>query len=153
MSSNDEKILNDLCLVVFNDIVKHYRISYREIERMLSYFAILHNMLKGHTTYAANYQYIIAFVCFLKATKPNLLKIITDKNYDKFIKESGLGDIDEQDKTYSLSYIKNLIIYFYSDLETKSKMTKDEIIYLDKHSLPPNLLLTITSWFSEINNM
>lgn len=152
MKTNDEKIQNDFCIDVFNNIVKHYKISYREIERMLSYFAILHNMA-GDSKYYSNYQYMMAFVCFIKATNPNLLTTITNKDCDKFIKESGLDEVENEYSFHTINYIKNLVIYCFSDDEKKKTMIQEGKIYSDNHGqMPPNLLLTISSWFNEINN-
>ena len=152
MKAKDEKIQNDLCIEVFNDIVKHYKISYREIERMLSYFAIIHNMA-GDDKYYSNYQYMISFVCFIKATNPNLLKTIVNNDCDKFIKESGLFEIKEQDRSHTLYRIKNLVTYCFHDDKGKKTMIQEKIIHSDNFGqMPPNFLLTISLWLSEINN-
>ena len=129
MKSETEEIKNDSCIKIFNDLIMHYQISYREIERMLSYFAILHNM-SGDTKYYENYQYMMAFVCFIKATKPSLLKLINkDMSCEEILKSTGLINIKEEHKFYSLNYMKNLIIYEFSDESKKNAMIKDEIIY------------------------
>ncbi len=150
MLVGDEKINNEQCTRTFMDIVKYFPISFREIERMLSYFSILHNMA-GEASYYSNYQYMMAFVCYIRAVKPNLLNNINEKSIDEILSESGLTDVEETNCFFTIFYIKNLIIYGFSSEEKKRQMLQDKTVHSDDFGrMPPNLLLNIASWFSEI---
>jgi len=75
MTEENEVIANSESISVLNDIVRFYQPSFREIERILSYFSIINNMLDSQR-YHENYQYLIAIVCYLKACQPNCLKLV-----------------------------------------------------------------------------
>lgn len=152
MKDDNEVVVNSETVSVLNDIVKFYQPSFREIERVLSYFSIISNMA-GNTRYLSDYQYMIAIVCYLKACKPKSLRLVNGKlNYTTIINESELSDISDDGRFYSLEYVSKLIRFDLSDETTRQKMLDEHEIKLDSFNrTPKDLILTISSWLSEIS--
>ena len=152
MKEENEVIANTESLSVLNDIVKFYQPSFREIERMLSYFSIINNML-GSQRYLENYQYMISMVCYLKACQPNCLKVVNGKlNSIHIIEAARLDEIDSSASYCSLQYVNKLVRFDLADEDTRKKMLEEGEIQMDRMGrTPQNLLKTISSWLSEIN--
>lgn len=152
MKDDNEAIVNSDSVSVLNDIVKFYQPSFREIERMLSYFSIINNML-GSTRYLINYQYMIAMVCYLKACHPNCLKPVRGQlDSHNIIESARLDEIGSSELYYSLEYINKLVRFDLADEGIRQSMLEEKEIQIDRPGRPPkNLLKTINSWLSEIN--
>ncbi|WP_417499679.1 KAP family P-loop NTPase fold protein [Methylophaga sp.] len=152
MKEENEVIVNTESVSVLNDIVKFYQPSFREIERMLSYFSIINNML-GSQRYLDNYQYMISMVCYLKACQPNCLKVVNGKlNSSHIIEAARLDEIDSSASYYSLQYVNKLVRFDLADEDTRKQMLEEREIQIDRMGrTPQNLLKTISSWLSEIN--
>ncbi|EOA6545477.1 TPA: P-loop NTPase fold protein [Vibrio vulnificus] len=152
MKEENEVIVNTESVSVLNDIVKFYQPSFREIERMLSYFSIINNML-GSQRYLENYQYMISMVCYLKACQPNCLKVVNGKlNSSHIIEAARLDEIDSSASYYSLQYVNKLVRFDLADEDTRKQMLEEREIQIDRMGrTPQNLLKTISSWLSEIN--
>ena len=152
MKEENEVIANTESVSVLNDIVKFYQPSFREIERMLSYFSIINNML-GSQRYLENYQYMISMVCYLKACQPNCLKVVNGKlNSSHIIGAARLDEIDSSGSYYSLQYVNKLVRFDLADEDTRKQMLEEREIIMDRMGrTPQNLLKTISSWLSEIN--
>ncbi|EHR6782879.1 KAP family P-loop NTPase fold protein [Vibrio parahaemolyticus] len=152
MKEENEVIANTESISVLNDIVKFYQPSFREIERMLSYFSIINNML-GSQRYLENYQYMISMVCYLKACQPSCLKVVNGKlNSSHIIEAARLDEIDSSASYYSLQYVNKLVRFDLADEDTRKQMLEEREIQMDRMGrTPQNLLKTISSWLSEIN--
>ncbi|MEZ8719332.1 P-loop NTPase fold protein [Vibrio splendidus] len=68
---------NQVTARVFKTLISNNATSFREIERMLTYFAVLENVEAQEWT--ANYQLIFACVCYLKVAEPLLIKSLLSK--------------------------------------------------------------------------
>ncbi len=153
MCSNDEQIHNEESLNTLHQIIKFYKPLYREIERTLSYFAIIHNM-SGDSKYYSNYQYMIAFVCYLKACHPKALdNAIYAKDSSELIKEMKLDRVIDENDTYVLHYLKKLVKFDLGTQETKNQMIQEKEIQLDGHRIPSNIVIRISGWLSEIKKI
>ncbi|MGF1884486.1 KAP family P-loop NTPase fold protein [Vibrio splendidus] len=152
MKEDNEVIANSDSVSVLNDIVKFYQPSFREIERMLSYFAIINNML-GAKRYYENYQYMIAMVCYLKACHPNCLKPVNGQlDSRNIINAARLDEIGSSGSYYSLEYVNRLVRFDLADDATRQSMLEEKEIQLDRPArAPKSFLKTISSWLSEIN--
>jgi hypothetical protein len=153
MKDDNEEIVNNEVVTVLNDIVRFYQPSFREIERVLSYFSIINNMV-GSTRYLPDYQYMIAIVCYLKACKPNSLKVVNGKlDYATVIKESGLNELKGDGRFYSLEHVNKLICFDLGDDNTRQKMLDEKEIMMDGyHRTHKDLIITISSWLSDISS-
>ena len=152
MKEENEVIANTESVSMLNDIVKFYQPSFREIERMLSYFAIINNML-GSERYLVNYQYMIAIVCYLKACQPNCLKVVNGKlNSSRIIEAARLDEIVSSESYYSLQDVNKLVRFELADEDTRKQMLEEREIQMDRMGrAPQDLLKKISSWLSEIN--
>lgn len=152
MKEESEVIANTESVYVLNDIVKFYQPSFREIERMLSYFSIINNML-GSQYYLENYQYMIAMVCYLKACQPNCLKVVNGRlDSSRIIEAARLDEIGSSKSYKYLNYINNLVRFDLADEDTRAQMLEKNEIQIDRMGrVPKNLIKTISSWLSEIN--
>ncbi|EPB3310890.1 P-loop NTPase fold protein [Vibrio cholerae] len=152
MKDEGDEFVNNDTISVLNDIVKFYQPSFREIERILSYFAIITNM-SASTRFLTSYQYMIAIVCYLKACKPASLKVANGKlDYEKIAKECRFNEDPERAGFYTLEYIHRLIRFDLGDEATRQEMLTKKEIQLDSFGrTPENMILTISSWLSEMN--
>lgn len=153
MTDDNEEIINSDVVKVLNDIVKFYQPSFREIERVLSYFSIINNM-SGSTRYLLSYQYMIAIVCYLKACKPNSLALVNGKlDYTTIITESRLNEVPNDGPFFSLDYVIKLIRFDLSDEVTRQKMLDEKEVQIESFGrMPKDLIITIISWLSEISS-
>lgn len=151
MKEENEVIANSESVSVLNDIVKFYQPSFREIERILSYFAIINNML-GTQRYVDSYQYMISMVCYLKACQPNCLKLVDGKlNSSHIIRSARLDEIGGTESYHPLQYINKLVRFDLADDHTRKQMLDEREIQLDRMGrTPQDLIKTISLWLSEI---
>lgn len=140
------------CEGVLVDIVQYYQPSFREIERILSYFAILYNTL-GRAQYNSDYQYLIAMACYLKVCKPIALRYENNNlNYERIAEIAKFDDIVKTGKYSKLEYIANLIKFDFGDEELKTKMLDALLISKDPFNRTiPNRLLVINQWLTNIS--
>ena len=65
---------------MFSTLIRRNSISFREIERILTYLAVMENTQTSGSTWGANEQLVIACVCYLKVADSILLKGILNKS-------------------------------------------------------------------------
>ncbi|WP_323094661.1 P-loop NTPase fold protein, partial [Aeromonas hydrophila] len=75
--SEGEGVNNVEVIQILQSIVRHLKPSLRDIERILTYFAIIDN--SSDDSMSDFYQNIMATVCFLKAVNPRLLDEVVSK--------------------------------------------------------------------------
>ncbi len=158
MLENGEPMLNVVAVNLLEELIKHFIPSYRNIERTLSYFAVIHNMGNKPTHFCSSYQSIISFICYLKSSKPNLVDRIASNKIDSktLIEEAGLKDIDIGKKS-KYKYIYRLTQYINFDLADevqKKKLIDEENIVLDDgldSYDSTGIMFTVCCWFSDIN--
>jgi len=80
-------------LEIFADLVKHYNLSFREIERTLTSFAITQNLL-GHAGDALHIM-LVGYLSIIKVRYPAAYKKIISKkiSYEDAIKETGIESL------------------------------------------------------------
>lgn len=140
------------CEEVMVDIVKFYQPSFREIERVISYFSILNNML-GRQQFNAEYQYLIAMACYLKVCKPSALRSKNNNlNYEQIAEAAKFDEIVKAGQYSKLEYVTNLVKFDFGDKDLKEKMIKEHLVYDDLFSRRiPNRLQQINSWLVQIS--
>ncbi|WP_299005639.1 P-loop NTPase fold protein [uncultured Shewanella sp.] len=152
MRDENESAVNKEAIMVLSDLVRCYQPSFREIERVLSYFSIINNM-RGSLPYLSNEQYIIAIVCYLKACKPNALKVVNEKlDYMTFIQESGLKKFTDDGLFPSLEHLDKLIRFDLGDDDIRRRMLNDNEINISRIRTPENMIIKVNSWLSEISS-
>lgn len=151
MTEKEEKVINQESIRALSNIVRFYQPSFREIERMMSYFAVIHNM-SGDTHYLTNYQYLLAMICYLKACRPGALVHTSGKLTSEYvIKQAGLAELVDDTEFYTLFYIKKLIQFDLGDDELRNQMISDKEIQTDGFGrITSSMIVTIRKWLSEI---
>lgn len=141
------------CENVLYEIVQYYQPSFREIDRMLSYFGILSNMA-SQLMYDSDFQFIMAMVCYLKACKPYALVPVNGTvTYDLVANAANFADIEKTDRFSQLERITRLVKFDFGDQELRAKMIEDKQIYQPAYIRQvPNRLIVINKWLTEITN-
>lgn len=154
MCEPGEKVFNEDTIALIEDLVRHFKPSFRDIERTLSYFALIQNMSEGDRL-RISYQILVAFVCYLKSTRPHLIKeIVQGKiDWDVLLKEVGLERVNENVSTrlYALS---NFIKFDMGSEELRKAL-------IDQKAVPPDngfgrfpdggVMRNICGWLDDIN--
>lgn len=112
------------------EIVKYKKLSYREIERILSYVAIMHNM-SSKQGFKPIYQVAMAFICYLKVVAPILFEQISNKSIDfkSLINESKFDLTDEiKDEFRYIGYMIKIIKFDFADDTVRNQMIEDKEI-------------------------
>lgn len=149
MLDADEEFKNTDLIEILRELVKANKPSYREIEQILSYVALVHNMSSGDTKYYSNYQIAIAFMCYLKASLPTIFERVSKNNisFDELIIETGFewaknGSASEY--AY-IEYMVKEIKYDFADPELRKRMIEDKEIETRRYDR--------TGMFMQIANM
>lgn len=119
---------NQNLIETMEEIITFYNPSFREIERILSNLAILHNM-SPDSKYYVHYQILMAFICFIKVCEPKVFQLIKNRksNSNEIFKNIGLDKLSNSQDTdfWFLSLIKLLIEFDYSNEEKKKELLKN----------------------------
>ena len=153
MLDEGEEISNQGMVQVLRELVKYLRPSYREIERTLSYFALINNMA-GNDIMHTPYQYLIPFICYLKASQPHLIDRITSNKIDSqaIIKDVGLNNINKNMEYNRIYYLTRHMIFDLANKEQRLKILKEEEITDEGYGRGSmNIMVTICSWLIDIN--
>ncbi len=153
MLDDKEQIINKDAVELLLELVKYLRPSYRGIERMLSYFALIHNMV-GESKLYSSYQFIIAFICYLKSSQPHLVDRIAKNKIDSktLIEEAGLKDIDKNTEYNYIYYLTKYVIFDLADDEQRKKMIDGKEISVDDEfgRTSKNIIVRVCSWLTNI---
>jgi len=156
MLSQDETCQNTDATELLSQLVEYLKPSYREIERILSYFSIIQNS-SGNTAYYSIFQIMFAFMCYIKASDPGLvLKIqngeVTSKDIFKRVRISELLDDPETDYYY-IRELANWIIFDLANDEERKKMIDERVVILDGMGrIHKDVMVTVCTWLAEMNN-
>ncbi|WP_373033954.1 P-loop NTPase fold protein [Sulfurovum sp.] len=151
MLSKDETFNNKNLIELLEELIKYKKPSYREIERTLSYVALIYNMSSDDTKYKFEYQVAMAFVCYLRASLPSVFDKISANTigFDDLLYETGLAwtnDSNESEFWY-LEYVVRIMKFDYADKETRKQMIQNQEIKTNEFYFPTNGL------FKQVANM
>lgn len=150
MLEKNEKFKNTDSLEMLSELVILFKPSYREIEQVLSYFSILNNMTKNGP-YFHYFQGIIAFVCYLKVSKPRIFKRILSEEITikELLTETGLSNVKHKSALFRLlEYIR----FDFADKSERSKMMEEKRVTFDfRAGEPKNMMKVVCKWITEIN--
>lgn len=155
MCDSGENILNGEAISLFEDLVKFCKPSFREIERALSYFALIQNMSRNES-FRTSYQYMVAFVCYLKATKPHLIrKIILEQiNSGDLIEDAGLGGVNGNTRAANLFELTRLIVFDMGSEEQRKAMMDAKEVFADGgygRFSSSGVMRNVCGWLDDIN--
>jgi len=151
MLDEGEEVNNSIAQKSLYELIKSLRPSFREIEQILSYFALINNMT-GKSSYSRDCQMIIAFICYLKPSKPELINSIMSGNIDaeSLLKESGISDRSPGNKI--LDELSNFIIYDLGDEDTRGMMISENKIHiLPQYGVLKDVMEGVCGWLSNIS--
>ncbi len=133
MFDSGEKIKQEEAIGLFEELIRYCRPSFREIERALSYFALIQNMLSGNDKLRSSYQFMVAFVCYLKAAKPHLIKQITHEQIssDALLEEAGLGHVDGNVHANYLYDLAKFVVFDMGSEEQRKRMIEAREVFAD----------------------
>jgi len=152
MLNEGENFSNIDAVNLLLELVKGLKPSFREIEQILSYFALIQNMAAGNKYYGS-YQDLFSFICYLKSSKPELVtKIINDDiDAENLLQASGITSILDNKNCRYIDYLSKLIIFDLGSDEVKKKMMEEKEISFDPYGRSRNdIMKNVCGWLSEI---
>lgn len=152
MFDDGEKNNNLEAIKLIVEIVQYFKLSFRDIERILTYFALIHNMSKD-TKFLFSYQIIISFICYLKVVNPRLAQKVSDGKIGakELIEQVGLYDIDHEIDYQYLQYLKKYLIFDLGSDEVRSELLKEKELVLDAFGRSEkHVMVTVCKWLSEM---
>lgn len=150
MMDENERLPLTETIDLIKEIAQFYDLSLREIERTLTYFAVIHNMTVSKN-YNETYQNFIALICFIGANKPSLLTKIHKITYDDFILELGFEKIDNSSQQTLIHYLKSYIKFDLSNEQVRTQMIENKEIYRPSYGRTTSGdLRIIANWLSQI---
>ena len=153
MNDDGTPLPNSIAKTTLEELIRLNGSSYREIERILSYFAIIHNMA-NNGGYIPQYQYLMAFVCFIKCVEPDLLSNIVNGAIgpDDLLDKTKLRTHENEPDATHLSDLARYIRYDLSSDAERKVMVDSNMIRAERMSLDPHdVMIDISNWLSEIN--
>ena len=154
MCKEGEKIHNHEAVELIEELVRYLKPSFRDVERMLSYFALIQNMA-GNQSFLRSYQTMVAFMCYLKSTKHHLIEKIAHQNIDSatLFKEVGLDRIDGNSESTHIYDLSKCVIFDLANDEQQKKMITDKEVFPgDGYGrISKDVMKTVCGWLSEIH--
>ncbi|EJY0883397.1 hypothetical protein GJ26_05405 [Vibrio cholerae] len=150
LMSSGKRIHNQTAAQVLKSLVKHLKPSFRDIERILTYFAIIEN--SRNEPMNDYYQSMMALVCFMKVANPRMLDAIISKRASgqellDFLQLSSGSDYSEE---YALEYLATQIEFDLASEERRNAMQESNMLNL-RHGKGPSKV--IDYFYQELNNI
>ncbi|CAH6836162.1 KAP NTPase domain-containing protein [Vibrio chagasii] len=150
MVGEGKRVNNDTTIQMLKSLVKHLKPSFRDIERILTYFAIIEN--SRNQSMQEFYQDIMATVCFMKVVNPRMLDAIINKRATSeqlldFLKLSKDSDFSED---YSLEYLAIEIEFDLASDERRQEMQQSNLL-TNMYGRTPKKVFEF--FYNEINNI
>jgi len=121
----EEEFENSHILPTLVQFIKLKKLSYRTIEQILTYFAIIHNMSSGKKY--DDYQIVIAFICYLKVVQVDVFEKIVNNTitFSELIEKTNLDKIN--DEYHLIEFLITRIKFDLGDeVEKKSMIANKE---------------------------
>ncbi len=152
MLDDGEHIENSDVIELISELIMYLKSSFREIEQILSYFAIFHNMTSSFSYYQP-YQTIIAFICYLKVSKPELIYRIENNNINGKDLLSDAGVSVDGAVSHHINYLCKLVIFDLAAEDARAEMLEENYIPSNDEygQIQKNIMREVCGWLSEIN--
>lgn len=153
MLDQGEQYQNGDAAKFLSEVARVRRLSCREIERILTYFALVHNMSKSSLFYPA-YQVLMAFVCYLKVAKPDLIeRVLADSIDSRDLMASSELRVPRDNNGYSyIEFLGRLVKFDLANEETRSKMVQEKEFTSDDFGRAgTDMLKSISHWLATIS--
>ncbi len=150
LMNEGRRIHNENAVQTLKSLVKHLKPSLRDIERMLTYFAIIEN--SRNESMNDFYQGIMATVCFMKVANPRMLDAVISKHANAqdlldFLKISEGSNYSEE---YALEYLAAEIEFDLSSEERRKVMQESKLLDFRCGRLPSQVF---DYFYQELNNI
>ena len=143
--------LHEHAIAVLEALIRLNKISFRQIERVISYYSIIHNLSSNR--YYMTHQKMIAIICYIHVLHHSLVEdiLVGKGNVTEIIEELNLNRNGE----FIYRSIKDNIIFDLSSDNKGSEMLSNQqgTIYKEdeQSDYPKGLMKTISLWLREIN--
>lgn len=153
MLVDDEQFQNFDSVELLIEIVKSTKPSFREIEHILSHFSLIHNM-DNSSRFFPSYQMMIAFISYLKASKPDLITRITnsDISANDLISLSKISATLNGVEFMHIDYLFKIITFDLGSDDVRTKMLDQKEIVNDAFGRDQkNIMITVCGWLTEMH--
>ncbi|HDM8215107.1 TPA: hypothetical protein P0E22_005174 [Vibrio harveyi] len=145
-----KRIHNETAAQMLKSLVKHLKPSFRDIERILTYFAIIEN--SRNEPMNEYYQDMMAVVCLMKVVNPRMLDAIISKRASgqellDFLQISDGSDYSEE---YALEYLATQIEFDLASEERRHEMRENNLLNFGYGRAPSKV---IDYFYQELNNI
>ncbi|HIF9184588.1 TPA: KAP family P-loop NTPase fold protein [Photobacterium damselae] len=146
----EKGIHNKIAAQILESLVKHLKPSFRDIERILTYFAIIENSRSEPMN--DYYQGMMATVCFMKVINPRMLDAIISKRASgqellDFLQMSDGSDYSEE---HALKYLAAKIDFDLASEERRHEMQENDRLNSIYGIVPSKV---IDYFYQELNNI
>ncbi|WP_104024365.1 KAP family P-loop NTPase fold protein [Vibrio hyugaensis] len=150
LMAEGSRIYNDTSAQMLRSLVKHLKPSFRDIERMLTYFSLIEN--SRNEPMVDFYQDIMATVCFMKVANPRMLDAIVSKRALAqevlgFLQISEGSDFSEE---YSLEHLALEIEFDLASQERREDMLRNNLLSFRYGRTPENVF---EFFYQELSHM
>ncbi|MFB2873740.1 KAP family P-loop NTPase fold protein [Aeromonas jandaei] len=123
-----QSIQNQNTILVLKSLVRHLKPSLRDIERMLTYFAIIENSCNESMNEL--YQSVMATICFMKVANPRILDAVISKraNVRELLDFLQLSNGSDHSDEYTLQYLASAIEFDLSSEERRGEIIAAKVI-------------------------
>jgi len=141
---------NNEAIRLYEELIDYYRLSFRDIERSLTNFALIENLTNGRLSHT--YYYLLVFLSIIRTIMPKLyLKIKQGQmqydGEDGLLIESKISDLKDENipEEYSEShYLKWELRYDLSSIEDAKEMVRSLNHGIRRDN--PGKMIEICSW-------
>jgi len=135
----EDEFKNSYILPTLIQFIKLKKLSYRTIEQILTYFAIIHNMSSSKKY--DDYQVVIAFICYLKVVQVDVFENIINNTitFSELIEKTNLDKVD--DDYHLIEFLIIRIKFDLADEKEKKRMIENEEYKSDFNSYRGNNIL------------
>ncbi|MFM5647660.1 P-loop NTPase fold protein [Aeromonas veronii] len=130
------KVNNENAVQILKSLAKHLKPSLRDIERILTYFAIIEN--SRNEPMSDFYQGIMATICFMKVANPRMLDAVINKraSVQELLDFLQLSEGSDYSGEYALEYLATVVEFDLASEERRKVIMESNLIDFRYGRLP-----------------
>lgn len=150
LMSSGTRIHNGGAAQMLKSLVKHLKPSFRDIERILTYFAIIEN--SRNEPMNDYYQDMMAVVCFMKVLNPKMLDAIVSGRVgsQELLKFLNIFDGSDYSEDHALEYLATQIEFDLAPEERRKEIQDTQMLTFRFGRAPSKV---IDYFYQELNNI
>lgn len=150
LMSSGTRIHNGGAAQMLKSLVKHLKLSFRDIERILTYFAIIEN--SRNEPMNDYYQDMMAVVCFMKVLNPKMLDAIVSGRVgsQELLKFLNIFDGSDYSEDHALEYLATQIEFDLAPEERRKEIQDTQMLTFRFGRAPSKV---IDYFYQELNNI